>query len=298
MTTSREVAEASIRQARARAASPAELWGPSWGYEGLDKVTHGILPARMNVLVSRPNVGKSALAGSLLITVGEQFLGDDSGKVVKLFSFEMGAQAVQHRLACQIADVSMSRIETGYATPEQQAAYERAQLTLAELPIEYFDRRMTMTEIEREVREKNTGFWVLDHLRQVKDMLGAASPYQTLNEIIARITILTQQDGHSGLIITHQNRSKQNATDKRADLESIAGSDQAGQDADLLLAIYREDVGKYANEAERDLPKPGELLVVKNRHGAANFGIEMIFLPKKAKWVEKSKQLTIVKEAS
>ena len=60
MTTSREVAEASIRQARARAASPAELWGPSWGYEGLDKVTHGILPARMNVLVSRPNVGKSA----------------------------------------------------------------------------------------------------------------------------------------------------------------------------------------------------------------------------------------------
>jgi replicative DNA helicase len=299
MTTSREVAEAAITQARERAASPAEVWGISWGIDGLDRVTHGILPGRMNVLVSRPNIGKSALAGGLLVTVGRQFLVDDSGKVVKLFTFEMSGLAVQHRLACQIADVSMHRIDTGFATPEQQAAYERAQLLLADLPIEYFDRSMNMTQIEREVRKEDTGFWVLDHLRKVKEVSGAANPYQTLNEVIARITTLTQQDGFTGLVITHQNRSKQNAVDKRADLESIAGSDQAGQDADLLLALYREDVGKYSSEAERDTPKPGELLVVKNRHGAANFGIEMLFLPKKAKWVEVAKQqpkhLTIVK---
>jgi replicative DNA helicase len=298
MTTSREVAEAAIEQSRARAASPAEVWGISWGIDGLNKVTHGILPNRMNVLVSRPNIGKSALAGSLLITVGAEFLMDDSGRVAKLFTFEMGAQAVQHRLACQIADVSMNRIDTGYASPEQLTKYERAQQYLAELPIEYFDHRMSMTQIEREVRKDDTGFWVLDHVRLVKDMAGAQSPYQMLNEITDRITILTQQDGHSGLIITHQNRSKQNATDKRADLESIAGSDQVGQNADLVLAIYRDDVGKYADEASRDLPKPGELLVVKNRHGPANFGIEMMFLPKKAKWVEvsKSSKLTVVKK--
>jgi replicative DNA helicase len=295
MTTSREVADAAIKQSRLRAASPAEVWGISWGIDGLDKVTHGILPGRMNVLVSRPNVGKSAFAGSLLISVAQDFLMNDSDQRVKLFTFEMSAQSVQHRLACQIADVSMNKIDTGYASPDQLAAYERAQLLLADLPIEYFDRRMSMTEIASEVREPNTGFWVLDHIRLVKDMMGAASPYQTLNEVIAKITMLTQQDGHSGLVITHQNRSKQNATDKRADLESIAGSDQAGQDADLLLALYRDDVGKYTTEAERDLPKPGELLVVKNRHGAANFGIEMIFLPKKAKWVEKSKFKQVLK---
>jgi replicative DNA helicase len=295
MTTSREVAEAAIKQSRLRAASPAEVWGPSWGYEGLDKVTHGILPGRMNVLVSRPNVGKSAFAGSLLIDVAREFLGDDSGQVVKLFSFEMSAQSVQHRLACQIADVSMNRIDTGFASAEQLAAYERAQLLLADLPIEYYDDILSMTEIESEVREGNTGFWVLDHARKVKDLMGAPNPYQALNDVIARITRLTQKEGHSGLIITHQNRSKQNATDKRADLESVAGTDQVGQDADLLLALYREDIGRYATEAERDLPKPGELLVVKNRHGSAGFGIEVVYLPKKAKWVEKSKFKQVLK---
>jgi replicative DNA helicase len=297
MTSSREVADAAIKQSKARALSPAEVWGISWGIDGLDKVTHGILPARMNVLVSRPNVGKSAFAGSLLIDVAREFLGDGSDRQVKLFTFEMSAQSVQHRLACQIADVSMHRIDTGFASPEQLAAYERAQLLLADLPIEYFDRTMSMAEISSEVRDPQTGFWVLDHLRKVKDVSLAQNPYQALNEVIAKITFLTQQEGHSGLIITHQNRSKQNATDKRADLESIAGSDQAGQDADLLLALYRDDVGKYATEAERDLPKPGELLVVKNRHGAAAFGIEMVFIPKKAKWVEKSKFKQVLKGA-
>ncbi len=266
----------------------------SWGIDGLNLVTGGIHQGRMVLLTSRPSVGKTSLAGSLLVTVAEQFLDDVSARVVKYFSLEMPAEKIQHRLASQMSRVPMHRIDTGYATAEQRERYEQAQRTLAELPIEYFDDHMSLAEVEREIRESDTGWWILDHTGVLADFDDAQTPYLIHANISERLRRLSQKV-KTGLIIHHQNRSKQNATDKRADLESLAGADKYGKDADLALGLYRDDVGKYVSEEEKDLPKPGELLVIKNRDGSQGFGIEMIFLPKTAQWVEKSKQLTVVK---
>src|SRR5271165_4601102 len=114
MTTSREVSASAVQHAIERGNNPAEVWGYNWGIDGLNKATGGIVPGRMVVLISRPNVGKSALAGSLLTNVARQFFEGSDDKLVKMFTFEMSAEQIQHRLACQMARVPIRSIDTGY----------------------------------------------------------------------------------------------------------------------------------------------------------------------------------------
>lgn len=270
MSTSREVADNAIRQAQARANNPAEVWGIDWEVAGLNQATGGIHPERFVLLTSRPSVGKSAFAGRLLISVAKQFLEDDTDSVVKMFTLEMSQDSVQKRLACQMAKVPIHKIDTGFATPDQLARYNAAQEILADLPIEYFDGNMSLTEVEREVARANTGWWILDHTGNLSDLDGVPNPYIVYGDLAKRLQRICQKV-RSGLIIHHQNRSKQGAVDKRADLESLAGNDAFGKLSDLALGLYREDIGKYVSEEERDLPKPAELLVIKNKYGPQGF---------------------------
>ena len=277
------VAEALIQRAQERAANPGRIWGLSWGDDlpTLDQITGGISYKQLIVLISRPNAGKSALAAKVALNVARQ------GKRVRVATYEMSANAYQHRMACFMSNVPMWRIDKGAASTDDLARYASAQGELAELDIEYQESGDTFEEM-RDFFARNGGcdFGILDHIGLVPGFYGSGG-YSNA----ASVSIAVSKLAHSVctlLVLGHQNRQSLQGEDKRPTPESVAGSDQITRDADLILGIYRADqfVREPAEVYDPNKMRPGELLVLKNRHGAAGMTIHLVYSPTRTDWKE------------
>jgi len=285
---SREAADSAIARLQRRRADPTYVWGIPWGFPTLDLKTGGIQhdPVKeMAVLMARPNVGKSALAGKVALNVAMWLRDNEPGKVVRLVLGEMTADAFQQRIAAFRAKVKLKDVRSGYVSDEQYERYVAAQQEIAELPIEYAEGVLNPAQIEAFVKKGgNCAWWMLDHIGQVD---GADNPFNPVAGL-SGISTAIQQVCHEhapGLIIAHQNRESAKAQDKRPTMESVAGADKVLRDADLLMGLYREDLYLKLPEHEINDPKNGELIILKSREGERGT-IYMVFDPTRTEWIE------------
>lgn len=275
------VADTLVQRAQERAANPGKLWGLSWGEDlpKLNQVTGGIHQKKLIVLISRPNTGKSALAAKVALNVAK------SGQVVRIASYEMSAESYQNRIACFMAGVPIYRVDNGTASAEELARYIKAQAEIATLDIEYQERADTFEEMENFFRRSGgCDLGVLDHIGIVPGFYGS-SGYSNAASVSIRVSKLAHTT-QTLLVLGHQNRESLKGEDKRPTPESVAGSDQITRDADLILGLYRPDQFVQMPEDQYMQPKPGELLVLKNRDGAAGRVIHMVYEPTRTDWKE------------
>lgn len=292
----RETALDLVKQYRARKAKPVAVWGIPFGIGPLDYLTGGTQyepEGACEVLISRPKAGKSALVGQIAKYRAEWLLSkqDDEfwkGKVIRGCLMEMGRKVFERRLACMLADVSGRKVQQGTLSDAEEERYMLALQRLASLPIEYLDKRAGVDEIAEFIRKDgNCAWWWLDHI----GLVDGANERTTLEYISNQVMDLCHKTA-PGLVVSHQNRQSVSASntpkgaepDYRPTQESVAGSDQIAKNADLLLGIYRPDMFKKVPPEFRDEPRPGEIIIITNRHG--NDGtIHMFFNPRRTEWV-------------
>lgn len=276
-----------ITTVEARAKDPRWVWGLSFGpdFVALDRMTHGIQEKKLLVLISRPSGGKSALVSKWARVVAQELRDKKAGGVVRIATFEMSAEAYQMRMCASMANVPLTRIETGYATPEQLGRFKAAAEELAKLPLEYLEQAGSFAQLEQFIRRDGVcRLWILDHIGLVPGVSTGYNPYQALCQASIRLSALAHAHT-TGIVLGHQNRKGTEGADKRPTGESVAGSDQITKDADLILGIYREDMWTKLPDEQMNQPKPGELLVIKNRNGHTGT-VYTIYDPTRTEWKE------------
>lgn len=276
-----ELAKQLIARAQERAENPGKIWGLSWGADmpKLDQITGGIGEKQLVVLISRPNTGKSALAAKWALNVAR------ADRRVRIATYEMSAASYQHRISSFLSGVPIWRIDTGRATADELSRYASAQGVLAGLDIEYQESADTFEEMA----DFFSGFGgcdlgIIDHIGIVPGFYGQGG-YSNAAQTSTRIARLAH-NASSLIVLGHQNRASLQSEDKRPTPESVAGSDQITRDADLILGLYRPDQFTRLAEEQANDPKPGELLVLKNRHGPANRVIHLLYSPVHTDWKE------------
>ena len=275
------VADFLVKRAQERAKHPGKLWGLSWGEDmpRLNQVTGGIQDKKLIVLISRPNTGKSALAAKWALNVAE------AGKRVRIATYEMSAESYQNRIACFLSGVPIYRIERGTATPEELLRYTTAQANIAKLDIEYQESAETFEEMALFFkRDGGCDLGVIDHIGIIPGFYGQQG-YGNAASVSIKVSKLAHT-AHTLLVLGHQNRESLKGEDKRPTPESVAGSDQITRDADIIFGLYRPDQFTQMAEDQHLLPKPGELIVLKNRDGAQGVVIHMIYEPTRTDWKE------------
>lgn len=282
-----DVSKRLIERAIERKKNPKAIWGLSWGEDmpTLNTITGGIQDLSLNVLISRPAAGKSAIVSKWALSVARGFKTDGSGRRVKLATLEMSADSYQNRMGSFLANVPLRAIATGHISDAQLLRYQQAQIELATLPIDYLDACDTFDDIERFVTQgHDAGLFVLDHIGLVPGFVGGRDTWSSAGSVSIRLAKLAHTSVAS-IILAHQNRQSLTGEDKRPTQESVAGSDQITRDADLILGLYRPDMFvRLPDEQALDL-KPGELLALKNRAGPMGT-VYLVFDPKRTDWKE------------
>lgn len=280
---SRETAQRLMALYEERRKNPRKIWGIPYGRPALDAMTGGIQYQPSNdysFLFSRPSVGKTSYAASIVRNVATWFREmEQSKKVVRCVLLEGGRTSFQTRMACMMADVSHRALKTGYISDAEFERFRQAQLEIFKLPIDYLDAEVepvSMEMIDAFIRQDDTGWWMLDHIGCIP---GARRGHEALSEISSDLRRLCKATAPA-LILTHQNRTAggpKDEKDQRPSMENLAGADFVVRDADVLLGLYRPDKDKSAKSpaAENQLMKPGELIVVKNRDN--NEGVVHMF---------------------
>jgi replicative DNA helicase len=286
IVSSRRAAQSLKDTVRARMLDPTYVWGIPWGFPTLDRMTGGIQKEEMCVLIARPGVGKSAFLGQVSLNVARYFKREGIKKCVRIITLEMSAESYQKRIACYLADVSISKVNSGFLLPEEASRFERALDEMSDLDIQYIDQVLDPETIRRfisDTRRGECGFWGLDHMQIISNMQ-TDNTHSFLTQTAHIIRELSRSVAPS-LILSQMNRKAEERQDKRPQLSDIFGSDGIGQDARRVIGLYREDIYAKLTDEERKKPQPAEVIVLKANNGQLGT-VDFIFHPTRTEWRE------------
>lgn len=268
LLNSAETSEALFAELDAALANPNEIFGYGRYGDGrrwvqLDKMTGGLQPNSFAVVAARPKRGKSMWVSDLVPLIARQALDED--KVVRVISLEMPRLPYQRRMAAIMAGIpDPKNIRRGFLTEDEQRRYRRALTDLANLPIEYLsvekeldeeesmqfgNSPITFRDVADFVRGKgDTYWWSLDHIGLLSDLNEDGDITRGLFSLANKLQVLAHTTA-AGLVVTHLTRAS-TGTIALPTIESIAGSDQVGRNADQIFLLSRPymDAGAISEE--------------------------------------------------
>ena len=115
---------------------------------------------------------------------------------------------------------------------------------------------------------ENLGLVVIDYLQLMtssggKQNYSGESRQQVVSDISRALKIMAKELNVPVLCLSQLSRANESRQDKRPLLSDLRESGAIGQDADIVLFIYRDD---YYNE-DSEAHNQAELIIAKNRHG-------------------------------
>lgn len=214
------------------------------------------------VIAGRPSMGKSTLAQNMLT-----FITQTTGKTGVFFSLEMPSMLVIERLTSAIGSVNLSHIKTGHLTGEEWDGATKAADFLGDVPLVIDDAsNATVGEMRAKLnqikhKQGKIGVVVVDYL----GLMGGISkdPVNEIGEITKQMKAIAKDFDCPVLLLSQLNRSVEKNPDKRPRLSDLRDSGKIEQDADQVIALYRDE---YYN---KDSQQQGvaEAIILKNRNG-------------------------------
>jgi hypothetical protein len=273
--TAADTSEELRRELSEARAHPREIFGYARYGDGekwvrLDVGTGGIQELSLSILASRPKRGKSMLAAAWVPFVAEQAMVED--KVVRVVTLEMRRKSYQRRMAALMAGISNPmNIRRGTLEDDEVSRYLAALKQLEALPIEYLSNEedldedaalvagnspVTFDEMSHFIRGRgDTYWWVLDHIGLLSDLSSYGDVTTSIYNLANKLASLAHR-ASAGLVITHLNRA---TVGNMPTIESIAGSDQVGRNADQIFLLSRPfmDMPDLSDE-DKELVRDGE----------------------------------------
>lgn len=254
------------KQERYQQKGPEEagITGLPTHFVDLDRMINGLGKSNLMILAARPAMGKTLLALNIAENVCFK------NKVpVGIFSLEMSAEELVHRIVCSQSEVESEKIRTGSLNGLE---YQRVVSCVSELQKHTMliddQAGLKITDLRARARRmKETydiGFIVIDYLQLIS---GSGSRTQEnrqneISEISRMLKNLARELNIPILCLSQLSRKVEERTGHRPMMSDLRESGSIEQDSDIVMFLFRRD---YYDASDK--PGMAELIIAKNRHG-------------------------------
>ena len=231
----------------------------------LDKMLNGLNRSNLMILAARPAMGKTALA----INIAENVC-FKSGIPVGIFSLEMSAEQLVHRIVCSQAEVESDKIKTGNINGlEYQRIVSAVNAMQAHVMVIDDQAGLKITDLRARARRMKESygieFLVIDYLQLISGS-GAGKTMESrqneISEISRMLKNLARELNIPILCLSQLSRKVEERQGHRPMMSDLRESGSIEQDSDIVMFLLRRE---YYDP--HDKPGMAELIVAKNRHG-------------------------------
>lgn len=248
-----------------KAPSDLAITGIPTHFPDIDKILNGLGKSNLIILAARPAMGKTSLALNIAENVCFK-----SNLPVGVFSLEMSADQLAHRIVSSQAEVDSQRIKTGDISSFHFQKIVEAVENIKNYPFIIDDQAgISISQLRSKARAmKQTHdiqLLVIDYLQLITGSGSVRSQENRQNEIseISRmLKNLARELNIPILCLSQLSRKVEERQDKKPVMSDLRESGAIEQDADIVMFIYREE---YYKDGEK--PGLAQIIVAKNRHG-------------------------------
>lgn len=255
------------RQERFQQRGPEDLGitGVSTHFIDVDKLLNGFNNSNLMILAARPAMGKTALATNIAENICFK-----SKIPVGIFSLEMSAEQLVHRIICSQAEVESDKIKTGSLNGMEYQrivtcvhGMQKHVLVIDDQPgLKVSDLR---ARARRMKETHKIGFLVIDYLQLISGSASyrnAENRQTEISEISRMLKNLARELNIPVLCLAQLSRKVEERQGHRPMMSDLRESGSIEQDADVVMFLLRRE---YYDPMDK--PGMAELIIAKNRHG-------------------------------
>ncbi len=232
----------------------------------VDKLLNGLCPSNLMILAARPAMGKTALAINMAENVAFK-----NGLAVGIFSLEMTAEQLMHRMICSQAEVESDKIRTGSLSGVEYQRVVAAVNAMMQGTIVIDDQPgLKITDLRARARRMKESydiqFLVVDYLQLISGSglsRNAENRQNEISEISRMMKTLARELNIPILCLSQLSRKVEERQGHRPMMSDLRESGSIEQDSDIVMFLLRRE---YYDPYDK--PGLAELIVAKNRHGA------------------------------
>lgn len=239
------------------------LTGISSGFREIDEITSGLQDSDLIIVAGRPSMGKT----SFMMNIAESAVISE-GKPVLIFSLEMPADSLILRMLSSLGRIDQSKIRTGQLSDDDWPRLTSAVTLLNDKPL-FVDDTPALSPNEIRSRARRVarefgplGMIVVDYLQLMQVVGGSENRAGEISEISRSLKAIAKEFKCPLIAGSQLNRSLEQRPDKRPIMSDLRESGAIEQDADVIMAVYRDEV--YHEDAEKGL---AEIIILKQRNG-------------------------------
>ena len=230
-----------------------------------DEMVNGLSNSNLMILAARPAMGKTAFA----INIAENMCFKNDVPV-GIFSLEMSAEQLVHRVVCSQSQVESDKIRTGSLNGVEYQQIVAAVNEMQKHTMIIDDQPgLKITDLRARARRmKETydiGLLIVDYLQLLTGSGSARSGESRqveISEISRGMKNLARELDIPVLCLSQLSRRVEDRAGHRPMMSDIRESGSIEQDADLVMFLLRRE---YYDPMDK--PGQAELIVAKNRHG-------------------------------
>ncbi|NGX60576.1 MAG: Replicative DNA helicase [Chlamydiae bacterium] len=232
----------------------------------LDKMLDGMNDSNLMILAGRPAMGKTILATNIAENICFK-----NRMPVGIFSLEMTAEQLLHRIICGQAGVESDKIRTGSLSG---AEFQRIVSAVGEMQKQTMviddQPGLKITDLRARARRMKESygirFLVIDYLQLISGSGSNRSMEnrQTeISEISRMLKTLARELNIPILCLSQLSRRVEERAGHRPMMSDLRESGSLEQDSDIVMFLLRRE---YYDP--NDKPGMAEVIIAKNRHGA------------------------------
>lgn len=239
------------------------------GFAKFDDMTGGLRKGELVILAARPGVGKTAWAMGVAWQIAAR-----QNVPVGVFSLEMSRESLLLRLLCAAARIDSQRLRAGYLTAQEREKIVAARQFMLDAPLFIDDAsNIGLMELHAKVRrlerkrKVKLGLIVVDFIQLMATRGKADNRSQEVSRLARGLKLLAKADQLDVPILALSQISRASETrqgDKRPQLSDLKESGGLEENADIVGALFREEM--YRKDRE-DLRGLAELILLKSRSG-------------------------------
>lgn len=243
----------------------AGITGHKTHFNDLDKMIDGLGPSNLLILAARPAMGKTAF----VLNIAENVCFKNN-QAVAIFSLEMSAEQLLHRIICSQAEVESSKIQTGSLSGTE---YQRIVATVKQMQKHNLliddQPGLRISDLRARARRLKEShdiqLLIVDYLQLLSGssrFSGSDNRQGEISEISRMLKNLARELNIPIICASQLSRKVEERTGHRPMMSDLRESGAIEQDADVIMFMLRRD---YYDPYD----KPGmtEIIVGKNRHG-------------------------------
>lgn len=264
------------------AKSGSNFPGLPTGLHDLDRKIMGLNKSDLILIASRPGMGKTSIALNISLHVAKT-----SGKTVAVFSLEMSREQLAMRLLSFSSHIDGKKLQTGRLTTEEWSKLGTTASMISGYDLMINDNpSLSVADMNAQCRRlPNLGLVVIDYLQLMQSAGGGnknsgENRQQVVSDMSRMLKIMAKELNVPVICLSQLSRANESRQNKRPMLSDLRESGAIEQDADIVLALYREDY--YNKEVEHQ--NIAECIILKNRRGETDV-VELEWQPEFTSYV-------------